>query len=204
MSAKKSRTGRPYTRSAAGFRWSISLPTKEIDHTTLSIESRTPESFSSARLQHADVAMYRAKSIDRNRFQSYSIEMSVQSQERLELECALRVAVERGAVGAALPATGRARGRPHRRRRGTAALAPPHAGHGVARTLHPRGRGNRADHPAPKARHGMQAATRNCPWRSTCRQSQFQQQDVPALVRDVLCQTRMPANHLELELTESR
>ena len=32
---------------------------------------------------------------------------------------------------------------------------------------------------------------------------QFQQQDVPALVRDVLGRTRLPAQCLELELTES-
>jgi diguanylate cyclase (GGDEF)-like protein/PAS domain S-box-containing protein len=46
-------------------------------------------------LQHADVAMYRAKANGRNGYQSYSIEMGVQAQERMALESALRVALER-------------------------------------------------------------------------------------------------------------
>ena len=39
--------------------------------------------------------MYRAKSNGRNGIQSYSIEMGLQAQERMELERALRFALER-------------------------------------------------------------------------------------------------------------
>jgi len=50
---------------------------------------------SNALLTSADAAMYRAKEHGRDCFQYYTREMTVQAQERLELETALRLAVER-------------------------------------------------------------------------------------------------------------
>ena len=163
-------------------------------------------------LQHADIAMYRAKSNGRNGFQSYSIEMGAQAQERMELESALRFALERDEL---------------------VLHYQPQVDHdggrivGVEALL-------RWHHPTL----GMVSPARFIPvaeetgliipigeWvlRTACAQAkawhdsghiklcvavnmsakQFQQQDVPALVRDVLYCTRLPAKCLELELTES-
>ncbi len=49
-----------------------------------------------ALLKHADIAMYRAKEAGKNQYQFYSPHMNRLSQERLELETALRNALERG------------------------------------------------------------------------------------------------------------
>jgi|APLak6261680187_1056133.scaffolds.fasta_scaffold00947_1 diguanylate cyclase (GGDEF)-like protein/PAS domain S-box-containing protein len=46
-------------------------------------------------LKNADVAMYRAKDLGRNSFQFYTPEMNVRTLQRLELETALRHALER-------------------------------------------------------------------------------------------------------------
>jgi len=47
-------------------------------------------------LKNADIAMYRAKDKGRNAFQFYSSEMNVHSLERLAMESSLRLALERG------------------------------------------------------------------------------------------------------------
>ncbi len=46
-------------------------------------------------LRHADMAMYAAKELGRNNFQFYTAELNRQTAERLELEAALREAIER-------------------------------------------------------------------------------------------------------------
>lgn len=46
-------------------------------------------------LKNADIAMYRAKDMGRNGFQFFETDMSAHATERLELENALRVAIER-------------------------------------------------------------------------------------------------------------
>ena len=48
-----------------------------------------------ALLKHADLAMYRAKEMDRNNFQFFSSDMNVKVMERMVLENALRRALER-------------------------------------------------------------------------------------------------------------
>ncbi len=59
-------------------------------------------------LKNADAAMYRAKEHGRNNFQFYTSEMNERVNERLALENALRRALERNELTAALPAEGRA------------------------------------------------------------------------------------------------
>ena len=163
-------------------------------------------------LQHADVAMYRAKAAGRNGVQSYSQEMGVQAQERMELESALRVALERGQLELYY--------QPQIDRDG---------GHIVGVEALARWR-----HPAlgivPPARFiplaeetGLIIPIGEWVLRSAVAQAmawhaagftdlsvavnmsarQFQQQNVPDLVRDVLQDSGMPPHCLELELTES-
>jgi len=47
-------------------------------------------------IEHADIAMYRAKKLGRNNFQFYTPAMNEESMERVRIESALRNAVERG------------------------------------------------------------------------------------------------------------
>jgi len=47
-------------------------------------------------MKYADLAMYRAKELDRNNFQFYSSDLNVRVMERMMLESALRRALERG------------------------------------------------------------------------------------------------------------
>ena len=163
-------------------------------------------------LQHADVAMYRAKANGRNGFESYSTEMGVQAQERMELEAALRLAVERHQLELHYqPQVDRHHGRIvgveallrwHHPELG---LVPPvrfialaeetglilPIGEWVLRTACAQA----------KAWHSAGWTTLSMAVNMSAKQ--FQQQDVPSLVRDVLRDTGLPAHCLELELTES-
>ena len=163
-------------------------------------------------LQHADVAMYRAKANGRNGFQSYSIEMGAQAQERMELERALRGALERDELALHYqPQVNRKDGRIV----GVEALL---------RWHHPTlGMVSPARFIPVAEETGLIIPIGEWVLRTACAQAnswhagghtglcvavnmsakQFQQQDVPALVRDVLGCTRLPAQCLELELTES-
>ena len=163
-------------------------------------------------LQHADLAMYRAKSKGRNGFQSYSIEMGAQAQERMELESALRFALERDELALHYqPQVDKVSGRIV----GVEALL---------RWHHPtRGMVSPALFIPVAEETGLIIPIGEWVLRTACAQAkawhasghiklcmavnmsakQFQQQDVPALVRDVLNCTRLPAKFLELELTES-
>ncbi|AXE33156.1 putative bifunctional diguanylate cyclase/phosphodiesterase [Chromobacterium phragmitis] len=51
-----------------------------------------------ALLRHADIAMYRAKSAGRNRFQFYTPQMSAEAEERVDLERRLRLALENDGI----------------------------------------------------------------------------------------------------------
>ena len=163
-------------------------------------------------LQHADLAMYRAKSNGRNGFQSYSIEMGAQAQERMELERALRSALEKDELSLHYqPQVDRDGGRIV----GVEALL---------RWQHPTlGMVSPARFIPVAEETGLIIPIGEWVLRTACAQAkawhasghsklcvavnmsakQFQQQDVPALVRDVLNCTRLPAKCLELELTES-
>lgn len=162
-------------------------------------------------LQHADVAMYRAKANGRNGFQCYSKEMGAQAQMRTELEAALRVALERDQLelyyqpqvdrdGACVGVEALLRW--HHPELGmvpplqfialaeeTGLIVP--IGEWVLRTACAQAEVWRAaGHAALSVAVNMSA-------------KQFQQQDIPALVSDVLHATGLPAHCLELELTES-
>ena len=162
-------------------------------------------------LQHADVAMYRAKANGRNGFQCYSKEMGAQAQRRTELEAALRVAIERDQLELyyqpQVDRDGACTGveallRWHHPELGmvpplqfiplaeeTGLIIP--IGEWVLRTACAQAKAWHAvGHTALSVAVNMSA-------------KQFQQQDIPSLVRDVLRGTGLPAHCLELELTES-
>ena len=163
-------------------------------------------------LQHADVAMYRAKANGRNRFESYSNEMGAQARERTLLESALRVALERNQLELYYqPQFDRARGvivgmeallRWHHPELGmvsparfiplaeeTGLIVP--IGEWVLRTA------------CVQAAAWHAAGATGLSMAVNMSATQFQQQDVPALVGSVLRETGFPAQFLELELTES-
>ena len=163
-------------------------------------------------LKHADVAMYRAKAQGRNGVQSYSQEMGAHAQERMELEAALRVALERDQLELHYqPQVDRDAGRIVgvealvRWRHPELGLVSPvqfiplaeetglinPIGEWVLRTACAQARAwHVAGHTGLSVAVNMSA-------------KQFQKQDVPALVQDVLEDTGLPAECLELELTES-
>jgi len=162
-------------------------------------------------LKHADVAMYRAKAHGRIAVQACSQEMGAQALERMELEAALRFALERNELALHY--------QPQVDRSGTRIVGL----EALIRWHHPQ--------------LGMVSPLRFIPlaeetglimpigdWvlRTACAQAsawhaagfsgfgvavnlsarQFQQQDIPALVREVLAQNTLSAACLELELTE--
>ena len=163
-------------------------------------------------LKNADAAMYRAKANGRNAIQSYSQEMGEQAQQRVELETALRLALERGQLELHYqPQVDRA----GRRVVGVEALLRWHhpelgwvsparfiplaeetglilpIGEWVLRTACAQAKAwHRAGHLGLSMAVNMSAR-------------QFQQQDVPSLVHDVLRETGLRPQSLELELTES-
>jgi diguanylate cyclase (GGDEF)-like protein/PAS domain S-box-containing protein len=163
-------------------------------------------------LRHADAAMYLAKELGRNGFQFYTREMGKHAQERAVLENALRYALDRGEfelhyqpqvdlkTGRIIGAEALLRWRhpelgmvsPMRfipLAEATGLIVP--IGAWVLRTACTEARAwIAAGHPALTVAVNMSAR-------------QFYRQDVPELVRSVLEQTGLPADRLELELTES-
>ncbi len=163
-------------------------------------------------LQHADVAMYRAKANGRNGFQIYSSEMGAKAQERMELEAALRLAIERDQLE--LHYQPQIDGRDGRIvgvealvrwRHPQLGLVPPARfiplaeetglilpiGEWVLRTA------------CAQAMAWRAAGCTALSMAVNVSARQIQQQDVPALVREVLRDTGLPPGCLELELTES-
>ena len=97
-------------------------------------------------VRDADSAMYRAKELGRDRYEVFDAPLRARAVERLELEHALRRAVDRGRAARALPA-----GRSTSRRatvvgcRGPRALAATAARARAAGRVHPARRGDRGD-----------------------------------------------------------
>jgi EAL domain-containing protein (putative c-di-GMP-specific phosphodiesterase class I) len=165
-----------------------------------------------ALIGNADVAMYRAKDSGRNVYQFFTREMSDETQRRVEIETELRAAVARGQLRLAYqPRVDLASGRIT----GCEALL---------RWDHP------VLGPVPPGRFipiaedsGLIVPIGDWVLRTACAQNrawqdaglpplvvsvnlsarQFLQQDVVAWVLGVLAQTGLPAERLELELTES-
>ena len=96
-------------------------------------------------LRNADVAMYAAKNAGRGRHQVFDDGMHDAAFSRMILVEELRNALERRRAAPRLPAGARPRHRPHRRRRGAAALGPPGPRRRAALRLHPARRGDPAD-----------------------------------------------------------
>ena len=163
-------------------------------------------------LKHADVAMYRAKAQGRNGFQCYLQEMGIQAKERMEIEVALRVALEclqlelhyqpqvDGNSGRIVGVEALIRWR-----HPELGMVPPvrfiplaeetglilPIGEWVLRTA------------CAQAKAWNAAGGTELSVAVNMSAKQFQQQDVPALVRDVLDSTGLPVHCLELEVTES-
>jgi diguanylate cyclase (GGDEF)-like protein len=163
-------------------------------------------------LKHADAAMYRAKAQGRNGVQCYTREMGLQAQQRVELQSALRLAVEQGQFELhyqpqCAPDSGRI----------VAVEALIRWPHPVLGLVSP-------DRFIPLAEEtGLIAPIGRWVLRTACRQlqawhaaghtrlvmavnlsaRQFLAQDIPQLVREALEEHGLPARALELELTET-
>ncbi|MBC7603915.1 MAG: amino acid permease [Ramlibacter sp.] len=163
-------------------------------------------------LRHADAAMYRAKANGRNGFQSYSVEMGAQTQDRMEIESALRVALECGQLELHYqPQVDGVRGRIVgveallRWHHPTLGMVPPARFIPVAEEnglIIPIGEWVLRTASAQAVKWRAAGHTDLCV-AVNMSAKQFQRQDVAALVRDVLHSTGLPAQCLELELTES-
>ena len=167
---------------------------------------------SNALLKSADAAMYRAKAQGRDCFQFYTREMTAQANERLELESALRLAMERREFELHYqPKVSLDSGRIL----GFEALV---------RWRHPtRGMVSPAQFIPLAEETGLISALGEWVLRTACAQAvawhaagyphlsmavnlsarQFQQRNIPELVRDVLSASGLGPERVELELTES-
>jgi diguanylate cyclase (GGDEF)-like protein len=163
-------------------------------------------------LKHADAAMYRAKAHGRNGVQCYTRDMGLQAHQRVELQSALRLAVEQGQFELHYQPQ-----------------CEPHSGRIVAvealiRWPHPVLGLVSPDRFIPLAEEtGLIAPIGRWVLRTACRQlqawhaaghtrlvmavnlsaRQFLTQDIPELVREALEEHALPARALELELTET-
>jgi two-component system, sensor histidine kinase len=171
---------------------------------------------SGALLQHADAAMYGAKGLGRNGYKRYSREMSVQAQERVLLENALSLAIERQEL--VLHYQPKVR---HDSQTGHNQIVGVEA---LLRWRHPDlGWVSPAKFIPLAEETGLILPIGEWVLRTACAQAQawqraghtdlsvavnmsarqFQQQNVPLLLQDVLLSSGLPAHCLELELTES-
>ena len=163
-------------------------------------------------LKHADAAMYRAKEQGGNGLQFYAREMGALAEERVTLQNALCRALERQEFELHYQPqvdlmSGRIRGVEaliRWRRPGVGLVAPDRfislaeetglivpIGEWVLRTA------------CAQAVVWQAAGYRDLPMAVNLSARQFRQQDMAALVHDVLAETGLDAQHLELELTES-
>ncbi|HVT36848.1 MAG TPA: EAL domain-containing protein, partial [Nevskiaceae bacterium] len=163
-------------------------------------------------LKHADVAMYRAKELGRSGYKFYTQEMSAQTDERVEMEAALRQALARDELSL------------HYQPQVDIKTGGIFGVEALIRWQHPKfgavppGRFIRLAEDTglilPIGEWALRSACAQLQaWRDAGHAAlsvavnisarQFHQQDVPALVRSVCRDTGLPPSRLELELTES-
>ena len=163
-------------------------------------------------LKNADSAMYRAKEQGRNNFQFYTSEMGALARDRVDLECALRIAIEHDQFELYYQpqvnlASGKIRGvealiRWHHPELGmilparfiplaedTGLICP--IGEWVLRTA------------CRQAKAGHTAGYTDLSMAVNVSGRQFRQRNLPDLLRHVLDETGLDAHRLEIELTES-
>lgn len=161
--------------------------------------------------KHADIAMYRAKEAGKNQYQFYSPHMNRLSHERIEMEAALRHALERGEFALVYQPTFDMAGRQMMgmeallrwKRAGASALEPAeflsiteetglavHIGEWVLRTACAQAR-MWQDRGFSPLRVAVNVSPRH-----------FAHGNLVGCIDDVLRATRLPPNRLELEITE--
>ena len=96
-------------------------------------------------IQYADTAMYRAKEAGRDAFRFFTAEMNAQSLARLDLENALRRAIDNEEFVLYFQPKVHIGSGPHQRRRGADTLAAAGPRHGVAGAVHPAAGRDRPD-----------------------------------------------------------
>ena len=166
-------------------------------------------------IRDADAAMYRAKDRGRARWELFDNAMRASAVDRLDIENALRRALDRRELRVYYQPIVDLDDRRASRRRGAAALGAPRAGPAAARRVHRRRRGDRA-HRADRrvgARPGLPAGaalaarrardSRRCGWRSTCRAASSATPSWSTTSAAVLADTGIDPTPVELEITES-
>jgi len=163
-------------------------------------------------LKNADVAMYCAKDNGRNNFQFFTQEMNSRAVERLTLESSLRLALERKELFLVYQpqwdvATGKITGAEAllRWQHPRLGLVPPDKFIPIAENsglIMPIGEWVLKTACA-QAREWQDQGLPPLPVAVNVSAVQFRQESFPALIRRVLLETGLPAQYLELELTES-
>ena len=190
---------RPYTinGTAVSIGASVGIVTSDYD-------DRTSDDL----MRDADLALYAAKAAGKGCFRFFAPEMHEAARERQLMESDLRVALEKEQLRVVFQPVRRCFERGGDRLRGADPLGPSRARPDQPGAVHPARRGNRPHQrdrrvgAAHRLRRSGQMAGRTSRSRSTCRRSSSSRHALPTTVRAVLSDTELPANRLELEITE--